>query len=235
MMFPSGGPRSARLKLYRRAFSRMGKAQRAHHFTKNATRRRQMPRSQSSRRELSSCALGSSDDQAWRVLRSAHPTIHSWIERHAEQGSSEGSRVPLRPPRLLGQPSIAWGRWTCGSRVDSRVQHRLRPLPRGRMQRPPELPSPPRGGRSAHPPARRRTPEAQVRALYGLLRYMKEACAFYPLPFALTLDGAWGTETLGKLRSSTGETSSSRWALWDSVSIASCFRGQGPPPGPASS
>jgi hypothetical protein len=35
---------------------------------------------------------------------------------------------------------------------------------------------------------------------------MKEDCAFYPLPFALALDGAWGTETLRRLRSASGET-----------------------------
>jgi hypothetical protein len=49
-------------------------------------------------------------------------------------------------------------------------------------------------------------PAKQVRELYELLRYMKEDCAFYPLPFALVLDGAWGTETLGRLRSASGET-----------------------------
>lgn len=49
-------------------------------------------------------------------------------------------------------------------------------------------------------------PAKQVRELSELLRYMKEDCAFYPLPFALALDGAWGTETLRRLRSASGET-----------------------------
>lgn len=49
-------------------------------------------------------------------------------------------------------------------------------------------------------------PAKQIRELYELLRHMKEDCAFYPLPFALTLDGGWGTETLARLRSASGET-----------------------------
>lgn len=49
-------------------------------------------------------------------------------------------------------------------------------------------------------------PAKQIRELYELLRHMKEDCAFYPLPFALALDGAWGAETLGRLRSASGET-----------------------------
>ncbi len=49
-------------------------------------------------------------------------------------------------------------------------------------------------------------PEAQVRELYDLLRYMKEECAFYPLPLALARDRAWDAETLGRLRSASGET-----------------------------
>lgn len=49
-------------------------------------------------------------------------------------------------------------------------------------------------------------PEAQVRELYDLLRYMKEECAFYPLPLTLAQDGAWDAETLGRLRSASGET-----------------------------
>lgn len=49
-------------------------------------------------------------------------------------------------------------------------------------------------------------PEAQVRELYDLLRYMKEECAFYPLPLTLARDRAWDAETLGRLRSASGET-----------------------------
>lgn len=49
-------------------------------------------------------------------------------------------------------------------------------------------------------------PEAQVRELYDLLRYMKEECAFRPLPLALVRDGAWGPETLELLRSPTEPT-----------------------------
>lgn len=49
-------------------------------------------------------------------------------------------------------------------------------------------------------------PEVQVRELYDLLRYMKEECAFYPLPLALARDRAWNAETLGRLRSASGET-----------------------------
>lgn len=44
-------------------------------------------------------------------------------------------------------------------------------------------------------------PEAQVRELNDLLRFMKEECAFYPLPLALARDRAWGPETLERLRS----------------------------------
>jgi hypothetical protein len=49
-------------------------------------------------------------------------------------------------------------------------------------------------------------PDMQVRELFELLRHMKEACAFYPLPFALARDGPWGPETLRRLRSPSGET-----------------------------
>lgn len=49
-------------------------------------------------------------------------------------------------------------------------------------------------------------PEAQVRELHDLLRYMKEECAFRPLPLALARDGAWGPETLELLRSPTEPT-----------------------------
>ena len=48
--------------------------------------------------------------------------------------------------------------------------------------------------------------EAQVRELYHLLRYMKEACAFYPLPFSLARDGSWGPEILSRLRSGSAAT-----------------------------
>lgn len=44
-------------------------------------------------------------------------------------------------------------------------------------------------------------PAKQIRELYALLRQMKEDCTFHPLPFALVLDGAWGAETPGRLRS----------------------------------
>ncbi|MFZ0791683.1 MAG: hypothetical protein WAM94_18880 [Chromatiaceae bacterium] len=47
--------------------------------------------------------------------------------------------------------------------------------------------------------------QSQIRELFELLRHMKEACAFYPLPFALARDGAWGPETLRKLRSPSGQ------------------------------
>jgi hypothetical protein len=49
-------------------------------------------------------------------------------------------------------------------------------------------------------------PASQVRELYDLLRYMKEECAFYPLPLALVRDRTWDAEILGRLRSPSGET-----------------------------
>jgi len=48
--------------------------------------------------------------------------------------------------------------------------------------------------------------QSQVRELFELLRHMKEACAFYPLPFALARDGPWEPETLRKLRSPSGQS-----------------------------
>lgn len=48
--------------------------------------------------------------------------------------------------------------------------------------------------------------QPQIRELFGLLRYMKEACAFHPLPFALARDGAWGPKILRRLRSPSGAT-----------------------------
>ena len=47
-------------------------------------------------------------------------------------------------------------------------------------------------------------PDETVRQLGELLRYMKEQCAFYPLPLALATDRVWGQDSLDQLRSPAG-------------------------------
>ena len=44
----------------------------------------------------------------------------------------------------------------------------------------------------------------RVRHLVELLRYMKERCAFFPLPLALVADHSWGSDVLDRLRSPEG-------------------------------
>jgi hypothetical protein len=47
-------------------------------------------------------------------------------------------------------------------------------------------------------------PREAVRHLAALLRFMKEQCAFYPLPLALAEDHAWVGDTLDRLRAPDG-------------------------------
>jgi hypothetical protein len=44
----------------------------------------------------------------------------------------------------------------------------------------------------------------RVRHLVELLRYMKERCAFFPIPLALVVDHSWGRDILDRLRSPEG-------------------------------
>ena len=47
-------------------------------------------------------------------------------------------------------------------------------------------------------------PLERVRDLGKLLRYMKERCAFFPLPLALAADHSWGRDVLDRLRGPEG-------------------------------
>jgi hypothetical protein len=47
-------------------------------------------------------------------------------------------------------------------------------------------------------------PPERVRELGKLLRYMKERCAFFPLPLALAADHSWGRDILDRLRGPEG-------------------------------
>jgi len=45
---------------------------------------------------------------------------------------------------------------------------------------------------------------ARVRDLGEMLRYMKERCAFFPLPLGLVADQSWGRDILDRLRGPEG-------------------------------
>lgn len=48
--------------------------------------------------------------------------------------------------------------------------------------------------------------QERIRQLFKLLRYMKEECSFYPLPFALVNDRIWGSNMLNKFQSPSRQT-----------------------------